>query len=254
MVRFGFVVLLALLNFIGPARAGEREPLRVFAAASLQEALDAATAAWSARSGQRVLVSYGASSTLARQVAQGAPADLFLSADHAWMDDLERRGLLRPGTRADLLGNRLVVIVPARSPRTRLAPVAADWREALGPAGRLAVAEVEAVPAGRYARQSLQALGLWPLVRDRLAPGDSVRTALAFVARGEAPLGIVYATDARAEPAVRVVSELPAHTHEAIVYPVAETAGSAPGSAGLRDFLRGPEARAIFAHFGFTEP
>ena len=195
-----------------------------------------------------------ASSTLARQIGQGAPADLFLSADRAWMDDLEKRGLLRPGTRADLLGNRLVVIVPAASPRTTLAPPAVDWREARGVDGRLAVAEVDGVPAGRYARQSLQALGLWTAVQDRLAPGDSVRAALAFVARGEAPLGIVYATDAKAEPAVRVVFDLPPRTHAAIVYPIAETAGSAPGSADLLAFLRGPEARAIFAAAGFTEP
>ena len=116
------------------------------------------------------------------------------------------------------------------------------------------VTEVDGVPAGRYARQSLQALGLWTAVQDRLAPGDSVRAALAFVARGEAPLGIVYATDAKAEPAVRVVFELPPRTHAAIVYPIAETAGSAPGSADLLAFLRGPEARAIFAAAGFTEP
>lgn len=245
-------VCLALAMLAGTAAA---RPLTVFAAASLQEALDAAVADWSARTGRRVVVSYASSSALARQIARGAPADLFVSADQAWMDDLAARGLIVAASRTDLVRNTLVVVAPAPRPAAPMLSVdGAAWRAALGPDGRLAIAETASVPAGRYGRQSLEALGLWPAVRDRLAQSDDVRAALAFVARGEAPLGIVYATDARAEPRVRVLMALPPDSHAPIVYPAARVAAGDPAAAALLAFLRGPQARARFAAAGFTVP
>lgn len=245
---------LLLGALLGAAATAAERPLTVFAAASLQDGLDAALAGWSARGGRRVVVSYAASSALARQIEQGAPADLFVSADQAWMDYLETRGRVLPGSRADLVGNTLVVVAPGDAAMRALPPDAAAWRAALGAGGRLAIAETTTVPAGRYGRQSLEALGLWPVVRDRLAQADNVRAALAFVARGEAPLGIVYATDARAEPRVRVVAALPARSHAPITYPAARVAAGDRAAAGLLDYLRGPEARARFAAAGFTVP
>lgn len=247
---------LLLLLFALPAWAGAPRPaVVVFAAASLKESLDAVAADWTARSGQPVRVSFAASSALARQIEQGAPADVFLSADVAWMDYLQQRSLVEPGTRRELLANELVLVAPSDSPLGTVdVEHPGSLREALG-AGRLAVAEIASVPAGRYARQSLQALGHWDDVSARLAQGDNVRASLAFVARGEAPLGIVYATDARAEPKVRVVARLPARSHDAIVYPVARVAGADPArSDGFLAFLAGPEARARFHAAGFREP
>lgn len=250
-----FVGLLGLaLAFAGNARAGPPEDLLVFAAASLQGSLDEAGAAWTRRSGQRVVISYAGSAQLARQIERGAPAHVFLSADQAWMDHLQQRGLIDAASRSDLLGNRLVLVAQARDAAT-----AASAHEALpallGSNGRLAVASVDAVPAGRYAKQALQSLGLWDAVAGRLAQGDDVRTALAFVARGEARLGIVYASDARVEPRVRVIAVLPPSAHAPIVYPVARIAGGAPArSAGFLAFLRSPEADCLFARAGFSLP
>lgn len=246
-----WICLLAL-----PAQAGAPRPaLVVFAAASLKESLDAVAADWTTRSGQPVRVSFASSAALARQIEQGAPADIFLSADAGWMDYLQQRALVDAGTRRDLLANELVLVAPVATAPERIdLERPGSLREALG-AGRLAVAEIASVPAGRYARQSLQALGHWDDASPRLAQGDNVRAALAFVARGEAPLGIVYATDARAEPKVRVVARLPAPTHAPIVYPVARVAAAEPArSAGFLAFLGGPEARARFHAAGFFEP
>lgn len=249
------VLLSCLLAGAPVARGGEdTPPLRVFAAASLKESLDAVVADWIAGGGTATVVVYGSSGTLARQIGQGAPADLFVSADQAWMDSLESAGLLAPGSRADLLGNSLVVIAPAGAGGRALALEPGAWRDALGPHGRLAIAETETVPAGRYAKASLQALGLWPALSGRLAPGEDVRGALAFVARGEAPLGIVYATDARAEPRVRVRATLPPDSHPPIVYPVARLRTASPSAAALLAHLRGPAARARFEHAGFRVP
>lgn len=242
--------LLALLA-LAPAHARARPPL-VFAAASLQEALSDAAAAWQRRGHPRPVLSFAASSALARQIEAGAPADLFVSADEEWMDVLERSRLLRSGTRARLVGNALVLIAPAAS-RVRLTvaprfPLA----RALG-TGRLAIADPAAVPAGRYARAALTALGVWGAVAGSLAPAENVRAALAFVERGEAPLGIVYATDARASARVRVVGRFPPATHPPIAYPIAALRGSTnPHAEAFRRFLLSPAGRSIFRRHGFA--
>lgn len=242
------------------ARAAAAAPMPVFAAASLQGVLDDVAADWTRRTGRRVSLVYAASSTLARQIDQGAPADVYFSADRHWMDWLAQRGRIDAATRADVLGNTLVLIAPrVAPPGTRASdvpaagsPPAAWLPGGLGARGRLAVADVYTVPAGRYAKQALQAIGRWDAVADRLAMGDNVRAALAFVARGEAPLGIVYATDARAEPGVRVVATFPDDTHAPIVYPVAAVAGAGRDAASFVGYLQSsPEAGARFRAAGF---
>jgi molybdate transport system substrate-binding protein len=244
------ILLCLVLLSASPAMATGR--LTVFAAASLQESLDTIAGLWTERSGQTVVISYAASSALARQIEQGAPADVFVSADLEWMDYLQARRRIDPATRVALVRNRLVVIAPAATGPATLALAANDLRAALGPKGRLALAETTGVPAGRYARQSLEALRLWDAIAGRLAEADNVRAAMAFVARGEAPLGIVYATDAKAEPRVRVVAEIPAASHAAIVYPAARVVPAQAAQAdGFLRFLSGPEARAVFERAGF---
>ncbi|TWH03640.1 MULTISPECIES: molybdate ABC transporter substrate-binding protein [Pseudoxanthomonas] len=234
----------------GASAAGDA-PLTVFAAASLQESLDEAAAAYRQATGVPVRVSYAASSTLARQIEQGAPAQVFFSADDAWMDYLQQRGRIDPGSRQELLGNTLVLVAPrtAAAPAVDLARPGA-LAAALGK-GRLAVAQTQTVPAGKYARQALQALGHWPAVQGRLAEAESVRVALMLVARGETPLGVVYASDARAEPRVQVVATFPAGSHPPIIYPVAAVAPATPAARGFVRWLAGPQARAIFARHGF---
>lgn len=215
----------------------------VLAAASLQEALTEVAGAWAARGHTAPVLSFAGTSALARQVEQGAPADLFVSADEDWMDALERQGLLRSGTRADLLSNRLVLIAPLASDASGLGDLAD---------GRLALADPDSVPAGKYARAALEHLGTWTGVSSRIAPAENVRAALALVERGEAPLGIVYATDALASGKVRVVETLPAASHPPIRYPLAIlTASTHPDAAALRAFLASPEAAEIFARHGF---
>lgn len=244
----GLAFLLPLLAACSPstgAGSSDKGPV-VLAAASLQEALSAAADAWAVGGHPAPVLSFAGSSALARQIEQGAPADLFISADEAWMDTLERQGLLRPGTRADLLSNRLVLVAPKGSAARGLAD--------LGD-GRLALADPDAVPAGKYAKAALEHLGQWQGVADRIASAENVRAALALVERGEAPLGIVYATDAMASGKVRVVLTFPADSHPPIVYPVAILAASSnPDAAALRAFLASPEAQAIFARHGFRTP
>lgn len=247
--------LLLLLAVPAAARMPATTPLTVFAAASLKEGLDEVADEWSRRSGQKVLVSFAASSALANQIEQGAPADVFISADTEWMDYLQARRQIDPRTRFDLVANRLVLIAPATSPLRKVDLARQDSvLEALGK-GRLAVAETTSVPAGRYARQSLTRLGLWPTLAPRLARADNVRAAMAFVALGEAPLGIVYATDAQAEPKVRVVARFPDGSHDPIVYPVARvTVANAARVSAFLDFLRSRPARAILRKTGFIQP
>lgn len=233
-----------------PALTPPRPPM-VLAAASLQESLTAAADAWARKGHPRPVISFAASSVLARQVEAGAPADLFVSADEEWMDYLAQRKLVRPETRAGLLTNRLVLVAPASSRlRLAVAPRMA-LAQALG-TGRLAIADPDSVPAGRYGREALTRLGAWPQAAPRLARAENVRAALALVARGEAPLGVVYATDALAEPRVRVVGLFPAASHTPITYPLAALARSAnPEGEGFRRFLLGGEAKAIFRRYGF---
>lgn len=250
------LLLPALLAFAMPAaRAGEgaAAPVTVFAAASLKESLDAAARAWEREGGVPVRVSYAASSALARQIARGAPADVFLSADRDWMDDLDRRGLLRAGSRRDLLGNTLVLVAPRAA---RMPPVAlsrpASVASALGD-GRLALALTASVPAGKYARAAFGSLGLWDALKPRVVESENVRAALLLVARGEARMGVVYASDARAEPRVRVLAAFPARTHPPIVYPVAVTAASRhPRATAFAAWLRTPAARAVFRRHGLA--
>jgi molybdate transport system substrate-binding protein len=223
----------------------------VLAAASLQESLNAAADTWAAQGHARPVLSFAASSTLARQVAAGAPADLFISADEAWMDDLDKRHLLRPGTRVDLLTNRLVLVAPLASRVAVTIRPGFALAAALGQ-GRLATGAVDSVPAGIYAKQALSRLGVWPQVQGRIAATDSVRSALALVARGEAPLGIVYATDAQADQRVRVVATFPERSHDPIVYPVAVLAAARHGDAeGFRRFLLSAQGRSVFRPYGF---
>ncbi len=246
----GMITLLPVLS-----RAAAPPAITVFAAASLKESLDAVAAAWTRRSSQKVVVSYAASSALAQQIKQGAPADVFISADHEWMDELAERRQIDADTRFDLVGNRLVLIVPASSTlKSVRLDRAESVRQALGD-GRLALAETVSVPAGRYARQALSKLGLWDLLSARLAQGDNVRAAMAFVARGEAALGIVYATDAKAEAKVRVVAIFPQASHDRIIYPVARVgAADARSSEGFLAFLKSADAWAIFSRAGFSSP
>lgn len=243
------LALVALLVLTGTA-ASSKPPL-VFAAASLQESLNAAARTWARQGHEPPVLSFAASSALARQIEAGAPADLFLSADEQWVDYVAARGFVRPGSRATLLSNRLVLIAPAqRRVAIRIAR-GAPLAQALGN-GRLAIADPAAVPAGRYARAALQNLGLWPSIEHRLIPADNVRSALAFVERGEAPLGVVYATDALASRKVRVVGIFPATSHPRIRYPVALLKGGTSADAEpFRRFLLSPAGRAIFARFGF---
>lgn len=253
------IVLVAVAALVGAgwwlARSGIKQadaPV-VLAAASLQESLEAAAHVWAAKGHEPPTLSFAASSALARQVEAGAPADLFISADEEWMDTLAKKGLVRTGSRVTMLGNSLVLIAPVSSKIALRAAPGLPLARALG-TGRLALAD-PAVPAGRYARQALERLGVWNQVSDRITAGDSVRAALALVTRGEAPLGIVYATDARAEPKVRVVATFPAASHVPVTYPIASlrTSRSADAEA-FRTFLLSPEAQAVFRRYGFITP
>jgi molybdate transport system substrate-binding protein len=249
-----FALLLLALICAAPSQAVRPGAPLVLAAASLQEALTDAADAWARRGHPRPVLAFAASSALARQVEAGAPADLFISADREWIDQLAMRGLLRPGTRADLTGNQLVLIAAAGSRLVlRPAPGFALAR-ALG-TGRLAVADPDAVPAGIYARQALTSLGVWPQVAGQLARAENVRAALALVARGAAPLGVVYATDARAEPRVTVLGTFPAASHLPITYPLAILArATSPDAEPFRRFLLSGEGQALLSRRGFVRP
>lgn len=224
---------------------------RIFAAASLQTALTKIAAGYRGP-GAPLRPSFGASSAMARQIAQGAPADLFISADSEWMDWLSQRRLIAAGTRRNLLSNRLVLIAPQGAPVSLKIAPGMPLAPALG-GGRLAIADPVSVPAGKYGKAALVKLGVWDSVAGRLAPAENVRAALAYVARGETPLGIVYATDAHAEPRVRVVGTFPQGTHPRILYPAALTRARPAGRAVL-DYLSGPRAMAVFAAEGFLKP
>ena len=206
--RLFLAVLLAASALATALPAFAAEPI-VFAAASLKNALDDVAAAYTARTGKRVAISYAGTSTLVRQIEQGAPADIFLSADMAWMDYAVEHKLVQPETRRTLLGNAIVLVVPKDSTASIAIAPGMDLAGLLGPDGRLAMANVESVPAGRYGKEALQSLGVWDSVAPRVVQSENVRLALAFVARGEAPAGIVYATDAAAEPAVKVIGTFP---------------------------------------------
>ncbi len=242
--------MAALALPVGPAPAQSRGVL-VFAAASLRNAFDAIDAGYRQQTGNHVTVSLAASSTLAEQIANGAPADIFISADLAWMDYLAKRSLLKPGTRQNLLGNELVLIAPKDSTvRVKIAPGFPLAKLLAG--GKLAMADTSAVPAGKYGKAALAKLGVWASVAGQIAQAENVRAALELVALKEAPLGIVYRTDAAVEPKVKVVGVFPDDTHPPIVYPIALTAAStSPEAAGLLAYLESPKAAALFEQQGF---
>ncbi|CAM8649877.1 molybdate ABC transporter substrate-binding protein [Sphingobium sp.] len=256
MTRLFFRLTAILTMIIAPlahAAPGERGPL-VLAAASLQEAMTAAAGAWAAQGHARPVLSFAGSSALARQIKAGAPADLFLSADEDWMTDVERAGFVVRSTRANIAGNRLVLIAPANRPvRLRIGknmPIA----RVLGDS-RLAMADPDSVPAGKYGKAALTTLGVWRSVANKIARGENVRAALALVKRGEAPLGIVYATDARASRAIRVVGAFPIGSHAQIRYPLARLTGSRHRDAeAFRRFLLSRTGKAVLARYGFTAP
>ncbi|MFZ5793938.1 molybdate ABC transporter substrate-binding protein [Sphingomonas sp. TF3] len=246
------LLLLLFLTGIAPAvaRPQSQGPL-VLAAASLQEAMTAAGHAWAAQGHAEPVLSFAASSALARQITAGAPADLFVSADQAWMDDVAAKGLLVQGTRAPFLGNRLVIVAAVGNPVK--VPLASAALVRLLAAGPLAMADPDSVPAGRYGKAALIALGVWAQVQPHVVAGDSVRAALALVERGAAPLGIVYATDARASSAVRIAGVFPPRSYPPITYPLARLKSSTNREAeGFRRFLLSRSGRAIFARFGFS--
>ena len=246
------LALLLCLGLTLPARAAEpSRPLLVFAPASLSSVLKELRSEWNA-DGRQLTVSFAGTATLARQLRAGAPADVFISADRAWLDALTAEGRVSQPRR--VAGNRLVLVVPSSSSRQSVPLETGALADALA-GGRLAVALVESVPAGRYARAGLTSLGLWPEVEGRLAETADVRSALRLVARGEAPLGAVYATDARSEPRVRIAAEFPPSSHPAIEYWAAPVANrSHPDTASFMDYLASPAAMAHFRQAGFTDP
>ncbi len=245
LIRLFCAVVLTLAT-----QSAFAQELTVFAAASMKNALDDVDAAWKAGGGAAVAASYASSSTLAKQIEQGAPADVFISADRQWVDYLAERGLI--DTPRDLVGNRLVLITSKDNPATIDIRPGFDLQGILG-AGRLAVGDPSNVPAGIYAKEALSKLGVWSWVKDWLAPAADVRGALALVSRGEAPLGIVYETDAKVDPNVRIAGVFPEDTHAPIRYPVTVVkASKKPDAAKFVAFLSTPAAAAIFTRYGFS--
>jgi molybdate transport system substrate-binding protein len=249
----GCLLFLACILTASAQAADDRnQEVLVFAAASLTNVLDEIGAAYTQQTRQPVKFSYAASSALARQLEAGARADVFFSADLEWMDYLQARGLIVRATRRNVLRNRLALVAPADSKiELKIAPGFA-LAAALGN-GRLATGDPESVPVGKYARSALTSLGVWNDIADRLVRADNVRSALAFIARGETPLGIVYETDAKIEKRVRVVDFFPADSHPPIVYPVAVTAQARPSAVQFIDFLRSSAAQNAFEKYGFQK-
>ena len=236
---------------LSPALAQDKS-LTVFAAASMKNALDDVDTAFTAKTGVKIAASYAASSTLAKQIEQGAPADIFVSADTDWMDYAIGKKNINEPTRINLLGNSIVLIAPKDSkvdnvaigPGFDLAKLAGD--------GKIATGDVKAVPVGKYAKAALEKLGAWQAAEPKFAMADSVRAALTLVARGEAALGIVYSTDAKVEPGVKIVGTFPADSHPAIIYPVAATTAAKAEAAGYLAYLRSSAAKAVFEKYGFS--
>ena len=229
------------------------EEVSVFAAASMKTALDEVAAKFKATTGHDVVISYAGSNLLAKQIIDGAPADIFISAAVGWMDEVEKAGLIADGSRRDLLGNTLVLVAHDDVPAQNIS-AATDLKGMVGD-GKLAMAMVDSVPAGQYGKATLESLGLWDSVAPSVAQADNVRSALALVALGEAPYGIVYATDAHAEPKVHVVGTFPKGSYPPAIYPAALLKGAAdPADKAFFDALSAPEADAIFAAQGFKVP
>ncbi len=247
------LLLAAGLLATPPAAHAAPRTLTVFAAASLTDALQDIGTLWTAGGHGRVVFSLAASSTLALQIEHGAPADVFISADEKWMDELAAQRGIVAGTRADLVSNTLVLVEPKATLKPLLLRSGVSLDGVLGAGGRLAVGDPDHVPAGIYAQQALTKLGLWAALRPRLAPADSVRSALRLVEAGEAPAGIVYATDVTASPKLGIAGTFPEDSHDPIRYPVALTANTPEGRAFLV-FLGSQPAQDVFAHYGFQRP
>lgn len=246
-LRAAGILALGALVFSGAAAA---DTVIVFAAASLKDALDENARAYEAKANDRIVVSYAASSALAKQIEAGAPADLFISADLDWMDYLEQRRLIKTGTRMNLLRNRLVLVAPVDS-RVSVDIAPGFPLAALLGSGRLAMANPDVVPAGKYGKASLEALGVWKDIQSKVASAENVRAALVLVSRGEAPLGIVYRTDATADPKVRIAGVFPENSHPPIIYPAALTIGGKRAAEPFLQWLGRPDARAVFGKHGF---
>ena len=254
MFRVLFAASLAFVASIAPLRASA-DDLLVFAAASLKPVLDEILATPEAKAIGEIKASCAASSQLAKQIEAGAPAALFISADQDWMDEVASKQKIVAATRDDLLGNALVLVAPKGSATTLKIETSFELVRALGKDGHVALGEPNSVPAGKYAKAALTELGVWDAVQSRVVSADNVRAALNFVAKDEAPLGIVYRSDAVSEPAVRVVDTFPASTHAPIVYPAAVLIDhDTPAAHRLLDLLRAPTTQAIFRRYGFDAP
>jgi molybdate transport system substrate-binding protein len=246
-------LFIALAAAQPAAAQGTQATITVFAAASMRNALDEVDAAFTKATGMHVIASYAASSALAKQIAQGAPADIYASANIKWMDYLAHDKLIASGTRINLLGNALVLIAPKDSKLDRVTIKKGFDIAKLAGSGRIAVADTKAVPAGLYAKAALTARRAWAAAEPKLAQAENVRATLAYVARGETPLGIVYATDAHVEPKVKIIGTFPAGSHPAITYPVGRIAASKNEHVGdYLHFLQAPAAKAIFEKYGFS--
>jgi molybdate transport system substrate-binding protein len=247
---------LFALAFLGglslPPALAEEKGLTVFAAASMKNALDDVDTAYTAKTGVKVVASYAASSVLAKQIDQGAPADIFLSADIDWMDYAAKQKTINTETRTNLLGNSIVLIAPKDSGLTNVTISAGFDLAKLAGNGRIATGDVSSVPVGKYAKAALEKLGAWNAAAPKFAMAESVRAALTLVARGEAALGIVYATDARVEPEVKIIGTFPADSHPPIIYPVAATTAAGAGAANYLAFLHSQAAKTLFEKYGFT--
>lgn len=250
-VLVGFSLFISVIFASQPLAA--QEQIIVFAAASLKNAFDDVDAAFGRATGINVIASYAASSALAKQIEQGAPADVFISADLQWMDHVSERNLLQEETRFNLLGNRLVLIAPRDSNLNNVTISQGLNLAELAGDGRIAIADVTAVPAGRYAKAALERLGAWAGAEPKLAQAENVRATLSFVARAEAPIGIVYETDAKIEPKVKIIGTFPDGSYPAVIYPAAATAQSKTANAArYLAFLRSNVAKAVFKKYGFS--
>jgi len=247
----GLMLSLTLACGTQPA-AAQGTDLVIFAAASLKNALDAVNAQWQKETGKTAKISYAASSALAKQIEQGAPAQVFISADLDWMDYVAQKNLIRPDTRSNLLGNRIVLIAPKDKAQPVDIKPGFDLAKVIGD-GRLSMANVDSVPAGKYGKAALEKLGAWTGVATRIAQAENVRAALLLVSRGEAPAGIVYQTDAAADPNVTIIGKFPEDTHPPIIYPIALTANAShPDAADFLAYVKSAKARPIFEAQGFT--
>ena len=250
-VLFAFAFAVAVATLVLQAHAAEEKSITVFAAASMKNAIDEVNSLFTNGSAIKVVASYAASSALMKQIEQGAPADVFLSADVDWMDYGAKHNLIKNDSRENLLGNRLVLIAPKDSKIDKVNIERGFDLAGLVGNGRIATGDVRSVPAGLYAKAALEKLGVWSSVESKLAMAENVRAALVLVARQEAPLGIVYETDAKIDPSVKIVGVFPEDSHRPIIYPVAMTKNAKSEAAKYLAFLTTPEAKVVFERYGF---